>query len=680
MKIKKRSSEFRGRNWCAKAREYDELSLSSPKNGNYDNAIIVKDIIRGYLKGEYQIDEFPDLVDQGIEDNYLTDKEGEARRNKLVKLLTRACRSEKRKASFPPKKELEFEDYIVSVKPDAVFDDGFNLDVVLYRAGKPDVAMKGKKVDGSVDQCLELYFLLAYGKTLVPQGQSRSVRGSYYFLRKTTDSTYGQWDNDFFSDKGGNVVYLEDMHMGGSDMQTGIDLHFKDLLDKYYTGRECTEEECKRCCWNAACNYVKSPELYEKKENRKKGAIIPSDPQQAIIDFRKGIASVNAAAGSGKTECVTERGARMITEDHVAPGEMLFLTFTDAAAREMKERIAKKCTARGVDTSMDDFEAMTFNTFAYRIVRDKYLDCGFTAPPLVIDSVRNSVIITQILQDHPVAGLDYLNYSMDMPNCRGALPCTAKVFEIIKTEDLDPDEPETVGLVQDGMREAGMSRFVSMTAYPELVNLYKDYDRRLKEENLLQFADQEPLMRRVLDLYPDYLEQYGYKHIIVDEFQDSNDVQLDTIQRLTKCSTFESLMVVGDDSQSIYGFRHTSPENILHFFQKIGKTGNDLFLVENRRSTPEILELANKINALNKNRVDKDMIPVRESGKKPVTRGFHTKAEEYEYIGENIQKLISGGTLPEDIAFIAFKKTELIAMGAELSRRGIPWVLKTPFL
>lgn len=181
-----------------------------------------------------------------------------------------------------------------------------------------------------------------------------------------------------------------------------------------------------------------------------------------------------------------------------------------------------------------------------------------------------------------------------------------------------------------------------------------------------------------LDRHPDYLDELGYRHIIVDEFQDSNDTQLEIIRRLISTKCFKSLMVVGDDSQSIYGFRNTTPENILHFFEKIGKVGEDLYLTENRRSTPEILELANKINALNKDRVDKDMIPVRESGKKPVVRGFHDKKTEYRYISERIKDLIDSGYQPEDIAFIAFKKTELVALGAELTQAGIPWVMMSP--
>lgn len=292
---------------------------------------------------------------------------------------------------------------------------------------------------------------------------------------------------------------------------------------------------------------------------------------------------------------------------------------------------------------------------------------------MVVDDIRNSVIITQLLDENPVAGLDYLNYDVNSPNCLGALACAKKTFETIKeTQDYDLD------LLKDAASEKGFYRFVGSTGLSALLSLYEDYDKRLKEDNLLQFADQEPLMLGFLDRHPDYLDELGYRHIIVDEFQDSNDTQLEIIRRLISTKCFESLMVVGDDSQSIYGFRNTTPENILHFFEKIGKVGEDLYLTENRRSTPEILELANKINALNKDRVDKDMIPVRESGKKPVVRGFHDKKTEYRYISERIKDLIDSGYQPEDIAFIAFKKTELVALGAELTQAGIPWVMMSP--
>lgn len=678
MKIEKRSGEFRGRNWCSTAREYDELSLDTEKNTFYDNAIIAKEILKGYLRGDYEISDFSDLISQGVEDDYLTERAGEARKDQLLKNLTRACICEKRKAEFPGEEELEFDDYIVKVRPDAVFyntDD--SIDLVIYRIGKPNMTQKGSKRDSSVKNCLELYFLLQYGKELVPDGETRIIRANYYFLRKDTDRNNGSYDPDFFSGAGNNIVSLEQVYTGGDDTPTSFDSHYLNLMEQYRVGQECTKEDCEKCIWSVVCNYAKPPELFEEKVHAsKKGTIVPSNSQQKIIDFRKGVCRVNAAAGSGKTECMTERGARLL-EEGVLPSEILFITFTDAGANEMKERIAKKCEYRNLGISKNDIQAMTFNTFAYRIVRKNYEDCGFTREPVVIDEVRNSVIVTQMLDEQPVSGLDYLNFLSNTPNCRGALACAKKIFDVIKTENIDTDNINAEQQVRDAIG-GGFYRFMGDNSISELVSMYQDYDKRLKEDNLLQFSDQEPLMFHILDLHPDYLDRFGYKHIVVDEFQDSNDIQLETIKRLTKCPSFESLMVVGDDSQGIYGFRHTSTENILKFFEKIGMSGEDMYLVENRRSIPEILTLANNINAMNENRVEKDMIPVRESGRKPVVRGFHSASEEYAYIADHIEKLIKEGTEPEDIAFIAAKKTELLKMGAELSKRGIVWVMKNP--
>ena len=680
MRIAKTSGEFRGKNRCKTLRKHDELQFETAKNDNYDNAIIIKEILRGYFDGSFKVEEFDDLVSQGIGDDYLTEKTGELRKNHLVRCIKRACLSESRTPVFLEKKIIQVGNYDVAVKPDVMFDDGQTIEVVLYRAGKPSVTMNGKKRDASVNNCLELYFMILYARELVKKGEVRNLRASYYFLRKDTDTKGGMWDNDFFSGNGGNVVFLEDdPYLGGSKAKTELDLMFMQQLDEYEEGSECTDEDCKTCHLKTACKYQKSPEVFERKTlAAKNGKITPSDAQQQIIDFRKGVCRVNATAGSGKTECMTERGAIMF-EEGVKPHEMLFITFTDAGAYEMKERIAKKCAARNLHISGDDIKAMTFNTFAYNIVRDKYQDCGFTKSPIVIDNVRNAVIVSQMLDETTVLGLDYMNFKIDMPNCRGALSCAIKVFEIIKTNDINVDAPEAEEIVTQALQDSGWYRFFNLTSISSLIDLYKEYDKRLKEDNLLQFADQEPLMNKVLEIYPDYLEQFGFKHIVVDEFQDSNDVQLNTIKKLTQCSTFESLMVVGDDSQSIYGFRNTSQENILHFFDKIGIPGIDLYLIENRRSTPEILQLANNMNDLNTEKVDKAMVSTRDNGKKPIVKGFHTKEEEYEFITKNIEAMIKDKVyIPEDIAVIAATKNELVDIGAKLSKLGIPWVMKNP--
>lgn len=678
----KKSGEFRGKSRCNVLREHEALLFDSLKNDNYDNAVAVKEIIKGYFDKTYELSEFPELISEAIGvDDEISSKSVQMKRNRLVKILNRAVLSETRKLKMCDKKIISKCGFDVSVKPDVYYDDGRTIEVIMYRAGKPNVTMNGKKQDASVNNCIELYFMILYGRKLIPAGETRNVRASYYFLRKNTDKSEVIIDNDFFSGDGGNVVYLEDYpYVGGSDARTDLDVSFEEQIEEYKEGVDaCGEEDCKACSFRAACRYQKTPDVYEKKSlGAKKGKITPSDAQKEIIDFRKGVCRVNATAGSGKTECMTERGARMF-EEGVKPEEMLFITFTAAGAYELKERIVKKCRERNLDIEENQIQAMTFHTFDYGILKGLYEEYGFTQKPMLIDEVRNSVIISQMLEETPVHGLDYMNYLLNMPNCKGALACTMKAFELIKEKGIDVNSADASENLSYEIKDLGWGRFYPINAIDELIDLYKGYDERLKEENLVQFADLELLMSRILTDHPGYLERFGYKHIIVDEFQDTSACQMETIKALIACSSFESLMVVGDDSQSIYAFRNTSQENILHFFDIVGEKGEDLYLTENRRSTPEILSLANAINNLNTEKLDKEMIAVRENGKEPLVKGFHSKKEEHEYIAANIKHIIDKGDYPaEDIAFLAMTKSELVSVASELSKLGVPWIMKNP--
>lgn len=134
------------------------------------------------------------------------------------------------------------------------------------------------------------------------------------------------------------------------------------------------------------------------------------------------------------------------------------------------------------------------------------------------------------------------------------------------------------------------------------------------------------------------------------------------------------MIVVGDDAQAIYGFRDTTPEYIIHFSDYIGHEVKDMYLLENRRSTPEILDIGNKVIALNTEKIDKSLIPTRESGKPVFLQGFHSKKEERFFIADEIEKLIQSGYKPEDICVIDRKRSGLTAIGTLLTEKGIPWI------
>lgn len=676
--IEKRSSEFRGADRCKVLRNYDGLNgiLDTVKESNFDEAILMKDLMKGYLAGKYKPGEFMGLVEEGLDDEQmLLPEQRKAKAERLCKLFLRAANSEKRQATFVGPKHIVEGEYQVTVFPDAAFFEQDSVEVVLYRLGKPTVTQKGRKQDASVNNCLELYFLLRYARTLVPAGKIWKVKASYYFMRKTTDTADTLSDMDFFSGNGGNVVTLEEV-WSDTMGDTPNDEMFRDQLETYTEGSDmCGEDNCRYCKMYTQCFWQKLPEKYEEKTlSGKQGKIVPSDAQQRVIDFREGYCKVNAGAGTGKTECMTERGARMF-EAGTDPHKMLFITFTEAGATEMKERLAKKASARGLNIGTDDIQAMTFNSFDFQIVKENYAELGFTAMPNVIDRVRNYVTITRLLEEKEIPGLDYLNYTMD----HGALACVSKVIEVIKAENLDPDDPASVNNLQHAIIDSGYISSLDTNQLRDILALCKRYNEELKKDNLVQFADQEPLANKFLDAHPDYLEErYGFEHIVVDEFQDSNDGQLDKIKRLCACPSFKSLMVVGDDAQSIYSFRYTSPDNIIHFFTKMGVSGTELFLTENRRSCEEVVELSNAVNDLNTEKVDKTMVSTRGNGGSTRVKGFFKKQDEYAWIADQIGELIDSGVQPEEIAFIAFTKNEISEMSAALSKNRIPWVMKNP--
>ncbi len=676
--IEKRSSEFRGADRCKVLRNYDGLNgiLDTVKESNFDEAILMKDLMKGYLAGKYKPGEFMGLVEEGLDDEQmLLPEQRKAKAERLCKLFLRAANSEKRQATFVGPKHIVEGEYQVTVFPDAAFFEQDSVEVVLYRLGKPTVTQKGRKQDASVNNCLELYFLLRYARTLVPAGKIWKVKASYYFMRKTTDTADTLSDMDFFSGNGGNVVTLEEV-WSDTMGDTPNDEMFRDQLETYTEGSDmCGEDNCRYCKMYTQCFWQKLPEKYEEKTlSGKQGKIVPSDAQQRVIDFREGYCKVNAGAGTGKTECMTERGARMF-EAGTDPHKMLFITFTEAGATEMKERLAKKASARGLNIGTDDIQAMTFNSFDFQIVKENYAELGFTAMPNVIDRVRNYVTITRLLEEKEIPGLDYLNYTMDY----GALACVSKVIEVIKAENLDPDDPASVNNLQHAIIDSGYISSLDTNQLRDILALCKRYNEELKKDNLVQFADQEPLANKFLDAHPDYLEErYGFEHIVVDEFQDSNDGQLDKIKRLCACPSFKSLMVVGDDAQSIYSFRNTSPDNIIHFFTKMGVSGTELFLTENRRSCEEVVELSNAVNDLNTEKVDKTMVSTRGNGGSTKVKGFFKKQDEYAWIADQIGELIDSGVQPEEIAFIAFTKNEISEMSAALSKNRIPWVMKNP--
>lgn len=605
----------------------------------------------------------------------------------------------------------DFFPLLEDVIPQAKGTDGINVFFDVVFINKKDKMIEGVKYKGGeawlssaatatrkTEEDKWTNIMLKALETLVPQDETYVVKTSYYHLRpKQVQREQGNWEYIPF-DKNSSIISLEEEFCNSKAFKaapTALDNIIKESFIAFDEGKDCDEADCKNCILSCSCHFIKTPEEMEEREKKKGKKPDPSEAQKKVIDWESGALSVIAGAGAGKTECSSEhmkelilKEARLYMKEHeeadlqTAVKEVLpyffMSTFTNAGVIEMKERMIGKLENEGITVEMDDLQIMTFNTFAYNIDKVYYEELGFLKEPVVIDDIRNKKIIVNLLNENTVSGLNYESALADMPTCRGAVAVVAKAFEIIKKQQI------VVGSVDDEIKlnkalGYGYLKFMTgSTTTREILDLYDLYEKELLEEGLITFADQEPMALRMLDEHPDYLENLGYKHIVIDEFQDSNDIQMEFVKRLCSTKSYQSLVVVGDDFQAIYGFRDTSPENMIHFPEKFEKEVTQHFLTDNYRSTPEVIDVSNQFIKNNVEQIPKDLTAYRESGKPVVVRGFYDREEEYDYILETVQKKLEEGYLPEDICIITGTNDEITKIGAKLTEAEIPVVMKNP--
>lgn len=585
---------------------------------------------------------------------------------------------------------------LISVKPDLVYYTKENgtecIEAIILKTGKSsNFTQNGKKRDGSPTTSLELYLLWCYARILAKPGQKTTIKASYYFLKSPNDFKKGKGleDNDYFMSKS-TIYSLEDSVTKNSDGKYKLsytDVSFKDQLvdfDKGIDPQDCSKEDCSRCSLKPFCNYNVSPvfKVKEKKQSKMR-AIDFSDSQLDVIKFRKGYGVVNAGAGAGKTAVVTYC-VETYAEEGGKEQDMLCITFTNNGAQEMRDRIEATLADNGMETVWDisKLQIKTFNAFCNDIILDEYSKLGFSAAPRVIEEVERADIIKTIADKYQFDGIDYSTFTDDSIGLYAATgkEIVTAAFDYIKSHKLSAGDEEELKTGLSGKYWNAMQG--SLTCLTQLLQAYNEYDALLRVNNLIEYADQELLLFELLQQDPYYLEQFKFKHIIVDEFQDTSAGQVEILKQLIDTPSFESILVVGDDSQAIYGFRGTGPEHLINFFDEVQAPEDERFvfnLIDNYRCTPEIINAANKINEKNEHRVIKDLKAHRPSvGKPVVVKGFYEKESEYEYIVESIKQQIAAGREYDQIAVLGRNKNILTKIGELLASEAIPCVNMNP--
>ena len=365
-----------------------------------------------------------------------------------------------------------------------------------------------------------------------------------------------------------------------------------------------------------------------------------NDKQKEAVEWPDGPILVLAGAGSGKTRVLTTKLAYLVNERGVNPYNILAITFTNKAAKEMKERAFKM-----LGSDAYQMQISTFHSLGLLLIRENYEKLGFEKNFTILDSDDSLTIIKKILKD--------MNLDPKFYNPRAI----RNKISSAKNELMDSNY---------------YSRFAN-SEYEEIVlEVFRKYEQKVLKNNSMDFDDLLLLPIKLFKKYPEILEKYQdrFKYILVDEYQDTNEAQYILIKMLSK--KYKNICVVGDLDQSIYGFRGANFRNILNF-EKDYPDAKVIPLEENYRSTGNILNVANDIIKHNKQRKEKNLWTKNDSGPKIRYHRAYDEKDEANYVMEEIKKLIISGEEKSNIAVLYRTNAQSRNMEEALLRENIPY-------
>ncbi|RYG21578.1 MAG: ATP-dependent DNA helicase, partial [Chitinophagaceae bacterium] len=371
------------------------------------------------------------------------------------------------------------------------------------------------------------------------------------------------------------------------------------------------------------------------------------NPQQrAAVENTQGPVMIVAGAGSGKTRVITYRVAHLI-QNGVDAFNILVLTFTNKASKDMRERISKVVGGEAKNIWMG-----TFHSVFAKILRVEAEKIGYPSNFTIYDTDDSKSLIRTILKEMQ---LDDKLYAANVVFNRIS---SAKNNLISYTEYLENDQIQA--------EDAGNKR-------PLLGLIYETYAKRCYKAGAMDFDDLLFKTNVLLKSHPEVLNKYQhkFKYLMVDEYQDTNFSQYTIVKKLA--AAYQNICVVGDDAQSIYAFRGANIQNILNFERdypdlKVYK------LEQNYRSTQNIVEVANSIIANNKNQLEKNVFSANEKGDRiKVSRAF-TDNEEGKLVAEAIvQDRLNGGLAHKDFAILYRTNAQSRAMEEALRKLNVPY-------
>lgn len=465
----------------------------------------------------------------------------------------------------------------IYVSSDMIFEQGNSVFIAKLIDSEAKIKNGGRTDATKSSKSLELYCLYKLAQKLYPNKQ---IVSSLIYLREKTNNYRATRES----------IHKDD------------DLYFEDLVKKILSNEDFSEcDTCTKSCeYYSICSYTHSLEEYkavEVEESMIKEKELPvinfSDEQKKVICFNKGYGLVNAVAGAGKTTVLSKRVERLLNLDGCDPEDIVIISFSEKTIDEFKEKLSQKF-------GIDNFDNVyTFNGFGDKLLKEEYALFGYSKPPVLMDELIKYDIIKEIIDStEMITELEQineiwsnpqgmlvkkLNYEMMFPSGNfgvSLLSQIRKIFDDIKSKGLSYTSEEFLEdnynefaecvVANKGITGEQRTQLLSLyyrflrKIYSEKNSMYGKYDYILKDRGYYDYADQVNYLVASFN-NPRLKDKFKFKHIICDEFQDSNNSAMMVLKKLTLNDRFESLLVVGDVNQSIYGFQGATPENLMKF-------------------------------------------------------------------------------------------------------------------
>lgn len=372
-----------------------------------------------------------------------------------------------------------------------------------------------------------------------------------------------------------------------------------------------------------------------------------NEAQRAAVEYIDGPSLVIAGAGSGKTRVLTYKIAYLLSQG-MKPWSIMALTFTNKAAREMKERIGKLV---GNDLAQHLYMG-TFHSIFSRILRAEAERIGFNNNFTIYDESDSRSLIKAIVKE---MGLDDKKYKPAAVHAK---------ISMAKNNLMSAAAYDSDAAIFEQNKRAQM---------PEIGKIFVAYVQRCKQANAMDFDDLLTLTYQLFREHEDIRHKYAarFDYVLVDEYQDTNHVQMSIVMQL--CQEKQRVCAVGDDSQSIYSFRGANIDNILNYQRQF--QGTRLFKLEqNYRSTQIIVEAANSLIKHNRNQIPKDVFSENAKGEKILYKPAYSDKEEAAIVAKDVKRIRrEDGCQYSDFAILYRTNAQSRSFEEEFRKQGIPY-------